>query len=230
MNLNGNVFFKLNFILALFLSASLSVAGKMAYRPTHLANTSELITELKSRKVFTEEEKKIFLLLNLGSDLVDLKEIRVEGRKDSNGKSSLKSLKLHRIIESIEDRINSDNKKYWSRNFLGAKRSQILKKRSLLKETLGGESYLWAWFLNGLKQKSRAKNILKEKLNSEYEKVLSLKRATFRSRRKGPLHSLLLVANALREISDESEKVEIQEKVKKAKVHMSSMPQLNIMT
>ena len=204
--------------------------AKMAFRPTHLVKVSALIAELENTSSSNPLKASSMLLLKYGRELLGLEEIRVAGHKETKTRYVIKQLTSHEVKSSLTNQLMKDAQKYWKVSFSPNQKREVLENRSLLKSSLGHESYLWAWFSKGLGSHAEAEGILKKLFEKEYEKIMKLERVTAGLGRKGPMHFLNLYFTALAVIMPSDQLSYYRERLRKAKVHISNIPQSMIMT
>ncbi len=221
-------------VLLTIASGSLVQAGvsvaKMTYKPTSLAEVPILLKALKSKGKLNDKEIKQLLLLSFLKDLVRVEEFRVSSKKYDDPLKVLEHSKLSDFEYALEDEVDSKVEKYWKLKFPPEIVAKVTKERKLLLSITGSKSYLWSWFIQGLGESSKAKENLMRVFEKEYAHFMNIKKRTFSSPRKGLLHRLKIISRALEVISTKEEIEVIKERMRKAKTHLSNIPNLNIMT
>lgn len=99
----------------------------------------------------------------------------------------------------------------------------------ILKKNLGEDSYSWAWVQFQMGETSEAKKILAMQFESEYNRVLKLQ-VVITGLGGGPLDQMTKLEKALALLSTKSEKVDIQKKIKRVKIHISNLPESQVVT
>lgn len=130
------------------------------------------------------------------------------------------------IIQSIHQELTvSDWKPITDKSVL----KRLGEWNQVLKKNLGEDSYSWAWVQFQMGETSDAKKILAMQFESEYNRLLKLQ-VVITGLGGGPLDQITKLEKTLTLLSTKSEKVDIQKKMKRVKIHLSNLPESQVVT
>lgn len=192
--------------------------GKMQAQHAH--KTEDLVKSFSANKKDSTDKNQLVDLTILADEAFDIETI-------SSPSSNPADVTAQNIIKQIKAELGRPSK--WKEKLPSASIQKLASKKSYLQSILGDKSIEWAWVLNQLGEKKKAKEIVKDTFASEYKEVMSLTQALF-GMGHSPLSELQTAFDALESISSEKELIEYQDKMKKAKIHIGKLPQSHIMT
>lgn len=222
---NNQVFFKcLSFGLILFTECTLTAQAEMApMRAVPMSKISALMSESNGAKKLDKASMKA--LIEVADSCFDVKSldvVDVGSERKSLSNVSDRSIK-YRILSEIRER--SD----WGKSVSEKGLVAIKKNRAILEKQYSDKPAIWAWFLNQLGEKEAAKKIILEANEKEFTKVMALQEAVT-GMGSTPLSEAEYLQAAGNILGTESEKAEMEAKMKKMKLHVSSLPQVQVMT
>jgi len=131
------------------------------------------------------------------------------------------------VISAIKTKMASQD--LWKKNLIPEKLKILSDKKNLLSKSFTPTSVEWAWILFQQGDHTETKKILLASFEREFNAVMKLTMADFGFGR-GPLSGLEEAYKGLENLTDEKEKASLKEKMKKAKVYVSNLPNANILT
>lgn len=218
---------KISFLLSVLLIVFLFVPasfGKMA--------AMELISANQVEDYLAENLKAGDPTARLNSDLVKVgrESLKIEDYKivkRATLKESLSSFSIHNIRSAWSFAISARPK--WDHQITPAAKAMLIEKREDLNILFKGHPYESAWVLNATGDSKGAKALLKETFLRQHEQVMKMDKA-ISELGKSPLYHLDLTWKALFPLSSASERRELEEKMKKAQIHISNLPQVHVLT
>lgn len=173
----------------------------------------------EANRKLTSEEIEAYQLAQLAESAFKVDSVMSREPIDEKRVLSSKS-----IVESIRTVLRGES------NWQTPNAKELISKNpKLLKKALSAESYEWATVLILLGDQVAAKNILKDIFSKEYERVMSLKKAIY-GLGGSPMRDAEQIHKTLSSITNGSEQTELNEKLRKMKIHISQLPQFNIKT
>lgn len=208
--------------LSILLSSQI-VNADMAYakmQAQHAHKTEDIVKSFSATTMNVTDKNQLVDLTILADEAFDVDTIYAPS-------SNPAEVTAENIIKQIRTELNGPSK--WKEKLPTASIKKLAEKKIYLQNILGEKSIEWAWVLNQLSEKEKAKEIVKNTFEAEYKQVMKLTQAIFGMNRS-PLSNLQTALNALESISAEKELIDYQEKMKKAKIHIGKLPQSHIMT
>jgi hypothetical protein len=220
MNLKTS--FKYSMIVGLVVLSSFArpdMVGNMA-----LARMAQLhphkIADVISHFSGKDQNQDVRDLSIIAKDVFEVEEINISAIE-------VKFIADWNVLEAIKTKMTSQD--LWKKKIISEKLKILSDKKNLLSKSFKPTSVEWAWILFQQGDHPEAKKILLASFESEYNAVMKLTIAHFGFGR-GPLSGLEEAYKGLENLSDEKEKASLKEKMKKAKVYVSNLPNANIMT
>lgn len=221
---NRQVFFKCLSIGIVLAECTLSARAEMApMRAVPMSKISALMTESNGAKKI--DKASMTALIEVAESCFGVKSLNIVdlgSEKESLLRVSDVSVK-YRILREIKER--SDWGKPVSDNGL----AKIKKHRAILEKQYKDKPAIWAWFLNQLGETEEAKKNILDSNEMEFTRVMALHEAVT-GLGSTPLSEAEYLQKAGNVLGSESEKAEMESKMKKMKLHVSSLPQVQVMT
>lgn len=213
-------------VLAKRASADMMAREAMAPMPTYASPVSETIAfYIKKQRTqkLNENEVNILKLSELAQDVFDIKNFMIaEHLKNEKEKAITTAYIANAIQQAIE------KKSSWDDALSGSKLELVKANSDLLKTSLNESSYSWAWISYQTGQKEEAKKILASKFETAYETVMKLQHVY--SHRSSPMEEAERLAKPLKFLSTDDENKTREAKLKKMRTHVSTLPDMQIMT
>jgi len=177
----------------------------------------------KQRKLSVEESEILSLTL-IARDVFANKDFAVYGGGPTE-ESRVQSIGLLTVANSIQDSIQL---REWNQPLSNSDLNKIKKQSALLKKALGEDSFAVAWLTYQAGDKAEAKNILNRGFTKSYEETMKVQHI-YRGR-PGSLQNGESFSKALMPMSNDEENKSRAEKLKKMQMHISSLPDMQMMT
>lgn len=190
-----------------------------------LSNFIKHIESLEKTRTLTPQEQELKMLSGVAVNVVNADTVKVSGRADEP--ECFARIRIEGLIESIRDRINS--KVDWKPSLSKDAFELVAKNRVNLEKIFASDSYSWAWFQTQVGEQEAAKKTLSALYMKEFLRVMALKRAVF-GMGPGPMGDVEFIYKALEPMASVEEKLSMNEKMKKMKIHVSNLPQSHIVT
>lgn len=211
------------YILSSILLSSITVNADMAFakmQAQHAHKTEDLVKSFSATKMNVTDKNQLVDLTILADEAFDIETI-------SSPSANPAEVTAQNIVHQIKVELGRPSK--WKEKLPSASLQKLAEKKIYLQKILGEESIEWAWVLNQLGEKKKAKEIVKNTFEAEYKEVMTLTQALF-GMGGSPLSELQTAFEALESLSNDKELSDYQEKMKKAKIHIGKLPQSHIMT
>jgi hypothetical protein len=206
-----------------------SVAADMAYYPPQQAvSVSETITfftQKQNAKRLGPGEADILKLSKLAQDVFAIKDFYVSADLKKQ-EARFMAVSTHSIIGHIQEKIENTLK--WDEQLSNANIEKIKENFELLKRNLDNTSFSWAWIQNQVGQKAEAKKILVTKFENSYTQVMKMKETY--NHDVSPLRESERISDVLKSLSTAAENKTREEQLKKMRTHVSTLPDMQIMT
>jgi hypothetical protein len=222
VKMNLKTSFKYSIIVGLVVFSSIArpdMVGKMGLArmaPLHSHKVADVISHFSGK----DQNQDVRDLAVLAKDVFEVEEIQVSA-------SDVKFIADWNVLEAIKMKMASQD--MWKKKLTPEKLKILNDKKNLLSKNFTPTSVEWAWILFQEGDHPEAKKILRVNFENEYNAVMKLTIAHFGFGR-GPLSGLEEAYKGLENLADEKEKASLKEKMKKAKVYVSNLPNANIMT
>jgi hypothetical protein len=214
------------FILTTVLPIRPSFAKMQA---TQMIPAKEVTRHYKSEMTkgkLTADEVEIMKLATVAEEVFEVKDFSVSGYHSTKGEK-VKSVRVFDIANSIQQAVQK--KVNWNDALPKENLNTLKKEAALLKKALGENSLGWTWYLYQVGNKAKAQKIL----SSEFERVYLLAmKLTEISGFEGssPSWEAESLYKALIPLSSENENKLREEKVQKMRLHISHLPNMQMMT
>ena len=205
-------------------------SAKMAFAPTPPMQTiavSEVISYYSQRQQtqkLNPDEYNIRRLSELALDVFDVKFFSVPKHLTAN-KDKAEAVKLVNVAAQIIQAV--EKKEDWSQ-ISQANSDKLNANLELLNRVLSSSDYTWAWIQHQLGKKQEAKEILASKFETTFTNVMKLKQTY--NHQASPLSESERLAKALKPLSTDAENKAREEQLKKMRTHVSTLPDVMIMT
>jgi hypothetical protein len=182
---------------------------------------TKLVTEFKSLG-----QNHNLYLLSFAKKVIKLKTVSLYGSPSESVSTLAARLNKETVIRSIIKRLSIMSQ--WSQEASKSDRFEISNNREKLKKIFGPHSYTWAWCLKQLGEVGKSKKILLILFEKSYEEVMSLKRLRFSYGSR--MNALNRYLAPLKSMSNNKEQQAFKEMLRKAKMHLSTLPDSRILT
>ena len=136
------------------------------------------------------------------------------------------AVRTHSIIGHIQEKIENTLK--WDEQLSNINIEKIKDNFELLKSNLDNTYFSWAWIQNQVGQKEEAKKILVTKFENSYTQVMKLKETY--NHDVSPLRESERISDILKSLSTAAENKTREQQLKKMRTHVSTLPDMQIMT
>ncbi len=205
-------------LLLVLLSLSSTAFAKM--RAMLTTDTSIVIAALKAKgkKISVEEKYTLklaqFALTSLGMTQIHHYDAREPEKMD-----------VHFMKSDIESAVIS---REWDKPVTAEHKAFITGHSAELKSLFGEESFFGAWIHAQVGNTDLAKVILLKRFNLEYESVMKMTHIFRHSSQ--PLQEVEAIAKAVKSTATSPQKMDIENKMREMKSHLSSLPDSGIVT
>ncbi len=211
-------------LIGLFSIAVMSdaIAEKMA-APTMVTSAEAFNyykAEQKKRKL-TSDESNIVKLVQVAFDVFKISDFVVDGYYQETDKE--KHLSLHSVATQIQRSIKQN--KTWDEPISNADMAKVKSVEELIKTSLGPDSYATAWLSYKNGNKTEAKTILDRGFEKAFDQAMKMDYIGF-SDDVNPIQDAEFFSQALTPLSTKSENKSRAEKLRKAQVRASNLPQI----
>jgi len=230
--LNLKTFFAL-LLVVLFVSesifakmaASADLAPPLPQQAYPVSETINFYTKKQHTQKLSENEVNILKLSSLVQDVFEIKDFMIYAHFKTD-KEKAAAITLNYIAGVIQQAI--EKKSNWDEPLSNSNLEKIKANSELLQKTLNELSYSWAWITYQSGQKQEAKNILAAKFEGSYTNVMKL-RAVY-NHYTSPLIEAERLTKILTPMSTENENKTREDQLKKMRTHVSTLPDVQIMT
>jgi len=194
-------------------------ATMAAMYPIPMSKVLDSFKTVEAQRMLTSEEAESYQLARLAESAFKVETVisREPFRKD-------RFLGSFSIVDSIRNRLRGES------NWQTPKSKELISNnRKILEKAFRTESYEWASVLILLEDQTSAKRILNDLFSKEYKRVLNLNHAEY-GLGGTPMGDAEHIHKALVPLTSGSEQTEINDKMQKMKIHISKLPQTEIMT
>jgi hypothetical protein len=181
--------------------------------------------KIEKKRKLTVNEQNVRSIAKFGAEIVGVKSYNIS--KTGNETESIQSLSSEVLSNGITHDIRTNSK--WDVPLAAPALKKTTQQRMQLEKALGSDSYVWAWVLFHLGDKKESKLILQKRFANDISQAMAMKNQPM-GFGKNPLVEAQFQGQALRPLNDAKENSEMDAQLKKAKVHFSNIPNLNIMT
>lgn len=206
--------------IILFFVTTPSYAAMAKMAPVMNTPLSELIVYLEKNKPTTQEKPSVLEWALFARDVVGVQYVV------STPNLNLSLITSAQIIASIRSHVGSTEWKPISEE--KAKKS-LQDWRPTLESQLRSSPFVWAWVQFQLGDSSNSKKTLSPLFDAELARVMKMKQAIY-GLGGSPMGELNKLNNALKVMSTDKEKVDLDKKMQKAKVHVSHLPESHVVT
>lgn len=199
----------------------------MAPEPVQSVSVSKPINYFTKRlqtKKTSPGDAEALKLSKVAQDVFEIKEFTVPANLKTE-KEKMAAVTPEYVTEQIKYSIE---KKSWDEPVSSAKIEKIKADSSLLKKYLGETSYSASWINYQIGQKDEAKKNLSAMFEASYTEVMNLKET--HNSYVSPLVESERIIRILKPLSTEKENKAREEQMKKMKTHVSTLPDISIMT
>lgn len=221
------------FILAFFnafdMFADMAVVAESKMAPPPMVELEKVIAHYKTKqktKKLTDDETNILTLANAASEIFSVNHVQL--RDYSHNTDDQKFAAISSMDLSLEIQKALRAKPTWEPTLTGQQLEKVKQIEDLIKKDLAETSYAWAWIKYQQGDKKTPKAILSKLFNDTYEATMKMKHLGFRD--SNPLYESTSMSKILTPLSSPVENKDREDKLKKMKVHISNMPDLQIMT
>lgn len=194
------------------------VSAKMA--PLQSEKIEEVIDRLEKYQPKDQKLGEVLEWSRLARDGFQVQEIRKQ--------VGLPDLMLDQVItHAIREKILGSG---WKKVGDSRRLKKIKSSKSALEKELGSASYGWAWILFQLGEADPSKSTLQRAFQAEHDRIMKLTGIVHGMGHGSPLLEIERIEQALSLMSSESEKTDLTRKLKALKVHVSNLPNFQIMT
>lgn len=205
-----------------------STVGNAKMQAPQSISAKETIAFYKVKKKsdkLTPEEADTLKLAQLAQDVFGITEFYITGFPSSKEEQA-KAVNLIAISNSIQNALQQ--KPSWDQKLSASDLEKVKQTSDLIKQALGEDSYAWAWVNYKKGDKAMAKKILNRGFDRAHAEVLKISELGFRN--SNPLQSSEAISKALTPLSSKEENKSREEKMQKMRLHISSLPDMQMMT
>lgn len=207
------------------MAADASFGAPLPKTPVSVSEIVQHYTKKQQQKKLNESEITLLNLSVLAKDAFDVKNIFIT-RSPSQDKDKFEFITAGHLVSAIKEMVNS--KTNWD-DKLSDEKTEIFKKNiDFIKNNLGGSDASWAWVQYQMGSKAEAKSILSKIFSTSYETIMNMKHVY--NHNNSPLQNSETWNNILKPMSTDSENKERDEQIKKMRTHISTLPDMMIMT
>lgn len=198
--------------------ASGLVSAKMA--PMQSEKIGEVIGRLEKQQPKDQKLGEVLEWSRLARDGFQVQEIRKQ--------VGLEDLMLDSVITyAIREKILGSG---WKKLDDARRLKKIRVSKPSLEKEFGSASYPWAWILFQLGETEKSKSTLQRAFQAEHDRIMKLTGIVHGMGHGNPMLEIDRIEQALSPMSAENEKAELTRKLKALKVHVSNLPNFQIMT
>lgn len=205
------------------MAADMSLAPPMQQQAFPVSDVISFYTKKQSTEKLNENEANVLKLSLLAQDVFEIKDFKIPAHLKTDKE---KAVTLNHVANMIQQVI--EKKANWDEPLSNSSLEKIKESSDLLKKTLNESSYSWAWISYQMGQKHEAKKILVEKFQTTYAHVMKLKHVF--NHRSSPMEEGERLAKALKTMSTDDENQTREDQLKKMRTHISTLPDVQIMT
>ncbi len=205
------------------MAADMALAPPMQQQAFAVSEVISFYTKKQNTEKLSENETNILKLSLLAQDVFEVKDFKIPAYLKAEKE---KAITLNHVTTVIQQAI--EKKSNWDEPLSNSNLEKIKDNRDLLKNTLHESSYSWAWISYQMGQKQEAKKILAEKFETAYAHVMKLKHVF--SHHTSPMAEGERLAKALAPLSTDDENKTREDQLKKMRTHISTLPDVQIMT
>ena len=214
--MKNNFLILLGIIIFSALLCSTLTLAKMA--PERQYETSKIIASLKSAQSSDTKVKELMKLAVLSNEVFQIETIH----SYTSYQDQLSTIDFKKQIEvTVGKDVN------WNQKLPEKVLKKLEMEEVFLRKILGDRSLGWAWILNKFDKKEEARKVITSLFEDQYKRVMSLREVRFFPD-EGPLSEIESSFRALKSIGGKNS--DIENKLQKAKKHISTLPQSHILT
>lgn len=202
------------------------VAAKMAApQSISLKETVGYFQAQQKVRKLSVDEIDVLKLAAVARDIFGVEELYLSGFY-SNNEEKAKSVGLETVAMPIQAVI--EKRSDWNEALSKGDLEKTKAVGDLIKKSLGENSFAWAWITYQKGEKQQAKVLLSRSFDQSYKAVMAL--TQLQSRHSNPLQSAEQIAKVLVPLSSDAEVKENEQRLQKMRLHISKLPDLQIMT
>lgn len=223
---NVQIFLNAALVLLLIDSPILADAKMAAPQTVTAAETLSFYKVEQSAHKLTAVQSEIYRLATVASEVFGIEHFYPPGYFSTSA-DSIRALTLVSIANSVQGAINQ--RKDWDQPISKTDLEKIKQSADLIKKSIGVNSLAWAWIEYQKGNKKEAKDSLKRGFELAYSDTMKMKRIDgFRN--ENPMYNAEIIWKALAPLSKDEEKKSLEEQLQKMRTHVSSLPNMQIMT
>lgn len=217
------------FFLFVLTTAAPTLSSFAKMQATQMISANAVSRHYKSEMAkgkLASDKLETMKLAKIAEEVFEVKEFAVSGYFDTEAEQ-VKAVYLKNISNSIQQAIQK--KTNWDDALAQSKMVTLKKQEALLKKNLGEKSLGWAWYLYQIDKKKEAQMVLSGEFERAYADTMKLTEITgFKG--STPSWEAESIHKALIPLSSETENKSRDEKVQKMRLHISNLPNMQMMT
>lgn len=171
------------------------------------------------------EAARLLSLVRLGKEVLQIENYFVAAYVNDGGEIS--GFSAYDLRRRWRDAIAA--RPAWDHKLAPSAKALLLEQQIEFKEVFSDYLYELAWLKKMAGDDSGAKTALKAVFENEFASLMKMDKV-YTGMDRGPMHQINLAWGALSPVCTSTEKREYEEKMKKVKVHISTLPQIVILT
>lgn len=206
--------------------AGMAMADMAAPEPKIVSRVSETIsfyTDKQRKQKLSENEADILKLSVLAQDVFEIKDFMIPAYLKAEKEKAITTVYVASVIQQAIEK-----KSDWDESLSAASFERVKENSELLKKSLNESSYSWAWINYQIGQKDIAKKILQSKFVGSYDNVMKLRHVY--NHHASPMVEAERLFKALKPMSNDDENKTREDQMKKMRTHVSTLPDMQIMT
>lgn len=224
------LFFIIMALFTTFCSADMAVMAKMAAPLSVTAiETIHYFKTLQKTRKLTADERDLLNLTEVARDVFGVSDIYLLSYgRDKNGTAETKvnAVGAADVIRGIQSAV--EGKTIWNQGLSKVDLGKVKLLENQIKNVSGENSYTWAWWVYQKGEKDLSKSILTKSFDQSYKETMALTRLV--GKNSNYLQKAEAASKALIPMSSQNENKQNEQKLQKMRLHISDIPDLQIMT
>lgn len=191
-----------------------------------IADVTKYYQSIQKKRKLTDQEEQVLNLATTAADVFWVSEVDFENSGKPEETSKEQMVNSRTIILEIQNSIK--RMKTWEPVISGTHLDKVKQIASTIKSEIGDKTYAWAWLSYQTGEKNRAKEILTQLFENHFKTTMSLKNIGFQN--SDPISESTTLSGVLAPISTPAETKDRESKIQKMKIHVSNLPNYQIMT
>lgn len=178
-------------------------------------------TKQKVKRALSPDEGVILRLAEF-SQSIGIKSFAVS-HSDKTDEAASAVVTREMIASSLEDHVRSQRP--WDSPIPAGALAVLKRERADFRDMVGADRFAWAWALNQLGEKAESRKLLSSLFDREYARVMKAHQTFSREVREAEA-----LSTPLKQMSSKAEAAAIDAKLQQMKLHLSNLPNYEIMT